>query len=61
MAHEYRVTWCKDEELQAKLKEWTGQEPRWELVTATAIVSGMGKFGVTYHYLYFRRELPLPG
>ena len=54
MAYKYRCTWCKDDEINPTLTEWA--DAGWELYTATAIVSGMGKYGVTYNYLYFRRE-----
>jgi hypothetical protein len=53
MAYEYRVTWVKDEKLQSTLTEWTNAG--YELVTATTCESGMGKYGVFWHYLYFRR------
>jgi hypothetical protein len=53
MAYEYRCVWVKDDKINPKLKEWA--DAGWELHTATAIMTGIGKYAETYNYLYFRR------
>jgi hypothetical protein len=55
MAYKYQYVWAKDDNIQAKLDEWSAAG--WELHTATAVVLGMGKYGVAYQYLYFRQEI----
>lgn len=54
MAYRYQHTWCKDDQIAATLDKWAAAG--WELHTATAVVMGMGKYGVSYQCLYWRQE-----
>ena len=42
MAYEYRCVRVKDDKINPKLKQWA--DAGWELHTATAIMTGIGKY-----------------